>query len=45
MRKVFEIVGATATAVALFVIVSSFFEAIKERCRYHNTSSRTQIQI
>lgn len=41
MRKVFEIVGATASAVALFVIVSSFFEAIKERFQYNNNSSRT----
>lgn len=41
MRKVFEIVGATVSTVALFIIVSSFFEAIKERCRYNSNSSRT----
>lgn len=41
MRKVFEIVGATATAVALFIIISSFLDAIKERRRYYNNSSRT----
>lgn len=29
MRKVFEIVGATATAVALFIIVSSVLDSIK----------------